>query len=69
MNCGYPVRAKQKYLGVRVRFAKYIAKPKRTGQPRKDPGFRWFDEPNSMDADRTHLNNWQPIIEVLEDLK
>src|SRR5438132_2725888 len=30
-------------------FQKYIAKPKRTGEPRKDPGFRWFDEVNFSD--------------------
>jgi hypothetical protein len=47
-------------------FADYIAKPKRTGEPRKDPGFRWFDEPNFTEADRARINNWQPIIDVLE---
>jgi hypothetical protein len=48
-------------------FESYIAKPKRTGEPRKDPGFRWFDEVNLSDADRTHMNNWEPIIHALED--
>jgi len=47
-------------------FQNYIAKPKRTGEPRKDPGFRWFDEVNLSDADRAHMNNWQPIIHALE---
>jgi hypothetical protein len=47
-------------------FAEYIAKPKRTGEPRKDPGFRWFDEPNLTDADHARMNNWEPIIDVLE---
>ncbi len=46
-------------------FQEYIAKPKRTGEARKDPGFRWFDEPNLTDIDRAHMNNWQPIIEAL----
>jgi hypothetical protein len=47
-------------------FENYIAKPKRTGEPRKDPGFRWFDEVNLSDADRARMNNWQPIIHALE---
>jgi hypothetical protein len=47
-------------------FDNYIAKPKRTGEARKDPGFRWFDEVNLSDADREHMNNWQPIIRALE---
>jgi hypothetical protein len=47
-------------------FQNYIAKPKRTGEPRKDPGFRWFDEVNFSDADRSRMNNWQPIINALE---
>jgi hypothetical protein len=47
-------------------FQNYIAKPKRTGEPRKDPGFRWFDELNFSDADRARMNNWQPIISALE---
>ena len=47
-------------------FQNYIAKPKRTGEPRKDPGFRWFDEVNLSDADRARMNNWQPIIHALE---
>jgi hypothetical protein len=47
-------------------FQEYIAKPKRTGEARKDPGFRWFDEPNLTDIDRAHMNNWQPIIEALK---
>jgi hypothetical protein len=46
-------------------FQRYIAKPKRTGGARKDPGFRWFDEANFTDADRAHLNNWRPIIQTL----
>jgi hypothetical protein len=48
-------------------FQNYIAKPKRTGERRKDPGFRWFDEVNLSDADRAHMNNWKPIIHALED--
>ncbi len=47
-------------------FQNYIAKPKRTGEARKDPGFRWFDEVNFSDADRARMNNWQPIIHALE---
>jgi hypothetical protein len=47
-------------------FQNYIAKPKRTGEPRKDPGFRWLDEVNFSEADRARMNNWQPIIHALE---
>jgi hypothetical protein len=47
-------------------FEHYINKPKRTGQPRKDPGFRWFDEANLTKEDRARVNNWQPIITVLK---
>jgi hypothetical protein len=47
-------------------FEKYISKQKRTGEPRQDPGFRWFDEVNFSEADRARLNNWQPIIDALE---
>ncbi len=48
-------------------FENYIAKPKRTGEPRKDPGFRWLDEVNLSDKDRAHMNNWEPIIHALEN--
>ena len=44
----------------------YIVKPKRTGEPRKDPGFRWFNEVDLTDADRARINNWHPIISTLE---
>jgi hypothetical protein len=47
-------------------FETYISKPKRNGEPRKDPGFRWFDESNFIESDRVRLNNWQPIIRALE---
>jgi hypothetical protein len=46
-------------------FQNYISKPKRSGEARKDPGFRWFDEINFTEADRTRMNNWQPIINAL----
>jgi hypothetical protein len=47
-------------------FEDYIAKPKRSGEPRKDPGFRCFDEKHFTDADRARVNDWQPIIRALE---
>jgi len=50
-------------------FQTYIAKPKRSGEPRKDPRFRWFDEINFTEADRARMNNWQPIISALEVVK
>jgi hypothetical protein len=47
-------------------FQEYITKPKRSGEARKDPGFRWLDEVNLTDADRARMNNWQPILEALQ---
>jgi hypothetical protein len=52
---------------VREVFDNYMSKPKRTGEPHKDPGFRWFDEVNFTDADRGKLNNWEPIVSALEN--
>jgi hypothetical protein len=52
---------------VREVFDKYMARPKRTGEPHKDPGFRWFDEVNFTNADRAKLNNWEPIVSALEN--
>jgi len=46
-------------------YAKYLAKPKRDGSARKDVGFRWFDEVNFIDDDRSRKNNWEPIIRAL----
>jgi hypothetical protein len=46
-------------------FASYMAKPKRTGEPHKDPDFRWFDEINLSEGDRSRKNNWEPIITAL----
>lgn len=47
-------------------FKNYITKPKRSGEPRKDPGFRCFDEKNFTDADRARKNVWEPVISALE---
>jgi plasmid replication initiation protein len=47
-------------------FKEYISKPKRSGEARKDPGFRWFNEADFIDTDRAHLNNWLPLIQALE---
>jgi hypothetical protein len=46
-------------------FQAYITKPKRSGEARKDPGFRWFDEVNFTDGDRSRRNNWEPILAAL----
>jgi|GEM_PF-757217 len=43
----------------------YISKPKRDGSPKKEVGFRWFDEVSFNDDDRSRKNNWQPIINAL----
>jgi hypothetical protein len=47
-------------------FSDYISKPKRTGEARKDPGFRWFDEVRFTDTDGARKNNWSPIVQALE---
>jgi hypothetical protein len=47
-------------------FENYVARPKRSGEPHKDPGLRWFDEVNLTDADLARKNTWQPIIDALE---
>jgi len=43
----------------------YITSPKRDGSPRKEVGFRWFDEVSFTDLDRARKNNWQPIVAAL----
>ena len=51
---------------VREVFDNYMSKLKRSGEPRKDPGFRWFDEVNLTEADFARKNIWQPIIDALD---
>jgi len=43
----------------------YISKPKRDGSPKKEVGFRWFDEVSFSDDDHSRKDNWQPIINAL----
>jgi hypothetical protein len=50
---------------VNEEFTTYISKPKRSGEPRKDPGFRAFDEKHFIDSDRARKNNWEPIVNAL----
>jgi hypothetical protein len=52
---------------VNEEFESYISKPKRSGEPRKDPGFRCFDEKHFRDSDRERRNKWDLIIEALEE--
>lgn len=47
-------------------YHEYISKPKRDGTPKKEVGFRWFDDVSFNDDDRSRKNNWQPIINALE---
>ena len=46
-------------------YSEYMKKPKRDGTPRKEVGFRWFDEVNFTGEDKARLNNWGPIIAAL----
>ncbi len=47
-------------------YEEFINKPKRDGTPRKEVGFRWFDEVSFNENDHSRKNNWHPIIQVLE---
>jgi len=44
---------------VEEEYQKYIEKPKRNGEPRKDVGFRWFDLVNFTENDKSKKNNWK----------
>ncbi len=57
----YPVLAER----VSQIYQAYISTPKRDGTPKKEVGFRWFDEISFNDDDRSRKNNWQPIIKAL----
>jgi hypothetical protein len=57
----YPVLAER----VAQVYQEYISKPKRDGTPRKEVGFRWFDDVSFNDDDYSRKNNWQPIIKTL----
>lgn len=57
----YPVLSKR----ISDVYTEYMSKPKRDGTPKKEVGFRWFDEVNFTDADRARKNNWEPIIKAL----
>jgi len=46
-------------------YQAYITKPKRDGSPKKEVGFRWFDEVSFNADDIDRKNNWQPIINAL----
>lgn len=48
-------------------FAAYIAKPKRNGEKRLDPGFRWHDLRNFNDDDHARKNAWSLIIQRLNE--
>lgn len=57
----YPVLAER----VTEVYRAYISKPKRDGTPKKEVGFRWFDEISFREDDYSRKNNWQPIINAL----
>jgi len=40
-------------------YEEYIITPKRDGEKRKDPGFRWFDHKFFNESDKKKLNNWK----------
>lgn len=46
-------------------YADYMAQPKRDGTPRKDVGFRWFDDVSFGPDDHSKKNDWGPIRSAL----
>ena len=48
-------------------FAAYIGKPKRNGQKRVDPGFRWHDLRFFDQEDHARKNDWSAVIERLTE--
>lgn len=57
----YPILAQR----VALVYQAYISRPKRDGTPKKEVGFRWFDEDSFDKDDRSRKNNWGPIIKAL----
>ena len=47
-------------------YQEYLAEPKRNGEKRKEVGFRWFDEKNLNEEDRSRKNNWELIVNALK---
>jgi hypothetical protein len=47
-------------------YQAYITQPKRDGSPKKEVGFRWFDDVSFNEDDHSRKNNWQPIIKALK---
>ena len=45
-------------------YREYAAEPKRNGEPRKDPGFRWY-ESSSLTTDGDRKNDWNIVTEKL----
>jgi hypothetical protein len=66
---GLPQFYVYEYPGLSKRVAQvyqaYISKLKRDGSPKKEVGFRWFDEVSFNDDDHSRKNNWRPILKVL----
>lgn len=46
-------------------YEKYISTPKRDGTPRKEVGFRWFDEISFAPDDHERKNDWSAIRQAL----
>jgi len=47
-------------------YQEYLAKPKGNGEKRKEVGFRWIDEKNLTEEDRSRKNNWDLILNALK---
>ncbi len=48
-------------------YREYMTDPKRNGEPKKDPGFRWYDA-SSLTANGDQRNDWSLIAEKLNQI-
>jgi hypothetical protein len=51
---------------IAAEYQKYLAKPNRNGQKRKDVDFRWFDEIHFGPEDKARKNAWRIITDKLK---
>jgi len=51
---------------VKAVYAAYIAEPKKDGSPKKEVGFRWFDDVSFTEDDHVRKNVWSAIEQSLQ---
>ena len=57
----YPMLAER----IAAVYHAYISKLKKDGTPKKEVGFRWFDEVSFTADDWSRKDNWYPILKAL----